>query len=157
MEFRLEQAKNNEQDILKNLLEFYLYDFNFYYEDDLNSKGRFDFIDTKPYFNNENYKAYFIKVNENFAGFILLIKNNNIQTIEEFWIMPKYRKGYFTFEVLKEIINMCNEEIEFIILNENERWLKVIRYLINKNFKILKTEKYIKWDVVEFTKFRIKK
>lgn len=157
MEFRLEQVKNQEQDILKNLLEFYLYDFNFYYEDDLNKNGRFDFIDIKPYFENSNNTPYFIKVNDNYAGFVLLAKTNDVNTIEEFWIMPKYRKGYFAFSVLKEIINLCNGKIEFIILNQNERWLKTIKYLVHKNFKMIKTEKYIKWEVVEFTKFQMEK
>ena len=140
MEFELIEVKEIEKDILKHLLEFYLYDFNFYYEDDLNEKGRFDFIDIEPYFNNKNNKAYFIKSKGNFAGFVLLVDNNNIQTIEEFWIMPKYRKGYFAFKVLEEIINKSNTKLEFIILNENERWLKAIKYLLNKNYKIIKTE-----------------
>ena len=58
--FELKVVKENDKDVLRNLLEYYLYDFNFYYEDDLNENGRFEFIDVEPYINNNNHKAYFI-------------------------------------------------------------------------------------------------
>lgn len=155
VDFEIIQIKEDEKEILKQLLEFYLYDFNLYYEDDLNNKGRFDFLNVEPYFNLNNHKAYFIKVKGNFAGFVLLIRNNGIYTIEEFWIMPKYRKGYFAFNVLSKIIDMCHGKVEFVILNQNEKWLNVVKYLANKNYKVINTEEFTRTDKVKFTRFQI--
>lgn len=36
----LEKVVKDKENILKQLLEFYLYDFNNYYEDDLSENGR---------------------------------------------------------------------------------------------------------------------
>lgn len=152
--FDLIRINKDNKTILENLLEYYLYDFNFYYEDDLKENGRFEFIDVEPYINSEN-KAYLITNNDKLAGFILIKKTENINIIEEFWIMPKYRKGMFAFKVLKQVFSELHGEVEFIILNKNKRWLEVIKYWINKNYEIIKTEKIIKWHTEEFTKFTI--
>lgn len=153
MNFNLEKVKKEEKETLKNLLEFYLYDFNFYYEDDLNSNGRFEFIDVEPYFQENGNMALFIKQEENYAGFVLISDKQEQKCIEEFWIMPKYRKGLFAFQVLKQIIKEIKGKIEFIIINENKRWLKTLNYLINKNYKIISKESIKKWETYDFTKF----
>lgn len=157
--FSLEPVKKEEERILQNLLEFYLYDFNLFYEDDLNANGRFEFIDTSEYFYKENYEAYFIKVVDKFAGFILINNNTELTKkgtrIEEFWIMPKYRKGYFSFDVLKKVFSKYSK-IEFMILEKNKRWLKAMEYFINKNYIILKQKELIKWETEKFKMYLIK-
>lgn len=65
--FELVTVNEINKMILENLIEFYLYDFNIYYEDDLNDNGRFEFIDVEPYINSDNNKAFFIKVNNYYA------------------------------------------------------------------------------------------
>ncbi len=153
--FEMFEVKKESQDVLENLLEYYLYDFNNYYDDDLNDKGRFEFIDVKPYINNENNKAYIIKVNNKYAGFILIKKTAELNSIEEFWIMPKYRKGMFAFKVLNSIFSQMNGKVEFLILNKNARWLKTVNYWIHKNYQVLKVQNVKKWDTEDFTKFTI--
>lgn len=155
IDFILEKVEKDKENILKNLLEYYLYDFNVFYEDDLNENGRFEFVETSNYILKDNYEAFFIKVNNNYAGFILI--NNKTQfakqpatRIEEFWIMPKYRKGLFAFRVLQYVFSMYGGEKEFLILMENKRWLKVIDYWIRKNYKIIKTQEITKWENVKF-------
>lgn len=153
--FDLVIVDRENKKILENLLEYYLYDFNIYYNDDLNENGRFEFIDVGIYINDKNNKAFFIKVNNNYAGFILIKQVEEINIIEEFWIMPKYRKGMFAFKVLKKILSEIHGKVEFIILNKNKRWLGVIKYLISKNYEILKVENIKKWETEDFTKFTI--
>ena len=104
MDFEFEKVSKEKSEILKNLLEYYQYDFNVYYNADLNENGKFEFIDIGLYFENENNQALFIKVKEKYAGFILVSNNTKYteegKNIEEFWVMPKYRKGMFAFRVL---------------------------------------------------------
>ena len=154
MNFYLEKVNKDQKNILDNLLEYYLYDFNIFYEDDLNENGRFEFIKTSEYFEKEKYDAYFIKVNNNYAGFVLI--NNQTELIdkgtriEEFWIVPKYRKTYFAFQILRELLRMYNENVEFMILEKNERWKKIIEYMINKNLKLINQKEILKWDSEKF-------
>ena len=51
MNIILEKVKKEEKEILNNLLEYYQYDFNIFYNDDLNKNGKFEFINTDKYFN----------------------------------------------------------------------------------------------------------
>lgn len=158
--FILEKVEKNKENILKNLLEYYLYDFNMFYEDDLNENGKFEFVNTSDYILKNNYEAFFIKVKNNYAGFILINNNTRFANqpatkIEEFWIMPKYRKGLFAFKVLKYIFSMYIGEKEFIILKDNKRWFKVFDYWLNKNYKVIKKENIIKWENVEFALYVI--
>ena len=153
--FELKVVKENDKDVLRNLLEYYLYDFNFYYEDDLNENGRFEFIDVEPYIYNNYFKAYFIIVDNHYAGFVLTSFGKEKSIVEEFWIMPKYRKGMFAFEVLKKVLSEMHGKIEFVILNKNERWLKVVDYWIRKNYQVLNVENIKKWETEDFTKYTI--
>ena len=75
--------------------------------------------------------------------------------VEEFWIMPKYRKGMFAFEVLTKVLSGMHGKIEFVILNKNERWLKVVDYWIRKNYQVLNVESIKKWETEDFTKYTI--
>lgn len=70
--------------------------------------------------------------------------------------MPKYRKEYFAFSVLKKLFSRYHNEIEFIILEQNKRWLKAINYFINKNYTILEKKDIIKWDTEKFKLYLIK-
>ena len=159
MEIKLEKVKIEEREILNNLLEYYQYDFNIFYDDDLNKNGRFEFIKTDKYFNKLGNQAFFVMVDEKYAGFILIsndtVYEKNAWSIEEFWIMPKYRKGMFCFQVLKKLVNKIKGKIEFIVLKENKRWLKTLNYWIEKNFIIEKKEDIKKWDNYDFTLFVI--
>ena len=159
MNIILEKVKKEEKEILNNLLEYYQYDFNIFYNDDLNKNGKFEFINTDKYFNKKENQAFFVKVDEKYAGFILISKSTEYENkgsfIEEFWIMPKYRKGMFSFKVLKELSNIIKGKIEFIVLKENKRWFKTLNYWIEKNFKIEKKEDIKKWDNYDFTLFVI--
>ena len=153
--FELKKVKENDKEVLRNLLEYYLYDFNYYYEDDLNENGRFEFIGVEPYINNNFYKAFFILVDNHYAGFVLTYTGKEKSVVEEFWIMPKYRKGMFAFEVLTKVLSKMNDKIEFVILNKNERWLKVVDYWIRKNYQVLSMENIKKWETEDFTKYTI--
>ena len=153
--FELKKVKENDKEVLRNLLEYYLYDFNYYYEEDLNENGRFEFIGVEPYINNNFYKAFFILVDNHYAGFVLTYTGKEKSVVEEFWIMPKYRKGMFAFEVLTKVLSKMNDKIEFVILNKNERWLKVVDYWIRKNYQVLSMENIKKWETEDFTKYTI--
>lgn len=153
--FELKIVEENDKEVLRNLLEYYLYDFNYYYEDDLNENGRFEFIGVEPYINNNFYKAFFILVDNHYAGFVLTYTGKEKSVVEEFWIMPKYRKGMFAFEVLTKVLSKMNDKIEFVILNKNERWLKVVDYWIRKNYQVLSMENIKKWETEDFTKYTI--
>ena len=151
MEFLFEKVDIEKKEVLENMAEFYQYDFNIYYSDDLNSKGRFGFINTNKYIDNDKNEAWFIKVENKYAGFVLISSDTyqikEGKCIEELWIMPKYRNGMFAIKVIKELFEKLQGKLEFIVMKQNERWLKVLEYIAKKNYKI-----EVKTDVKRFGK-----
>lgn len=138
MEFILETINKNNKYILDNVLELYQYEFNKFYNyyDDLNNDGRYGLIETNQYVDNVKYRAYLIKVNTKIAGFIMInsetrfVKNGIY--IAEFFIMPKYRKGYFSINVIKEIFRQNSGNIEIKVLTNNKKAFKLYKLLIDK-------------------------
>lgn len=47
---------------------------------------------------------------------------------------------------MEAIFKKINTKIEFIVLKKNERWLKVINYWIQKNYKVERKIDITKWD-----------
>lgn len=129
--------KNNEE-AFKNIYEFYLYDMSKFFSHDVDEKGRFANQNTEKYINNEMTDAILIKNNGKYAGFFLILKKKDINVIEEFGIMPKYRKGFFSYNVTKKLFIAEHKKTKFTILNENKKWLKCMEYFIKKNNDICK-------------------
>lgn len=138
MMFILEKINKDNKYILDNLLELYQHEFNKFYNyyDDLNDDGKYGFILTDKYITNTNYRAYLIKANAKIAGFIMInsetkFVRNGIY-IAEFFVMPKYRRGYFSINVMKEIFRQNQGNIEIKVLKNNKKAFKLYSLLINR-------------------------
>lgn len=138
MNFIFEKVDKNNKYILDNVLELYQHEFNKFYNyyDDLNDEGKYGFILTDKYITNTNYRAYLIKVNTKIAGFIMInsetkFVRNGIY-IAEFFVMPKYRRGYFSINVMKEIFRQNQGNIEIKVLKNNKKAFKLYSLLINR-------------------------
>lgn len=130
------KARENEMETFRNIYEFYLYDFSKFLELDVNENGRFFVNETEEYINNEYTDAILIKKDGKYAGSMLVLKKRDINVIEEFGIMPKYRNGFFTYKVIREYFLNNTKTTKFTVLNENKEWLKCIEYMIRKNSDI---------------------
>ncbi len=63
-----------------------------------------------------------------------VIKNGGFKYIAEFFVMPKYRKGYFSINVIKEILRQTPGNIEIKVLKNNIKAYKLYSLLINRLF-----------------------
>ena len=52
--------------------------------------------------------------------------------IAEFFVMPKYRRGYFSINVMKEIFRQNQGNIEIKVLKNNKKAFKLYSLLINR-------------------------
>ena len=142
--FNLLKINKDNKYVLDNVLEYYQYEFNEFYNfyDDLNKNGRYELIPTDEYICNSHYKAFLIIKEGKIAGFIMInnctkfIKSGNY--IAEFYIMPKYRNGFFSIDVLKYIIKKLQGNIEIKVLLANTKAYKLYELLFKRylfNFK----------------------
>lgn len=161
MDIEFKKISVNEKEIFKNILEFYSYDFCQYYNYDLNENGKFEKINVEKYFENNIYQVLFIVINKKIAGFIIKKEDETFKYVDEFWIMPKYRKGLLTYRVIKEFRKLMDGIWIFSILNNNDRWLKSLEVMLKKNedkCKIIAkrtTTCTFEWGEYEFTEFLV--
>jgi predicted acetyltransferase len=97
MNITIELIKNEEKEILRNLLEKYNYEFSQYENTDVNALGLYGYDYMDYYWTTKNKYPYFIKVNNILAGFAMVSDHPDVNietdfTMAEFTVLLKYRK-----------------------------------------------------------------
>jgi predicted acetyltransferase len=96
MNIIIRKATLNDNSVLRNLIEFYCYDFSEYTRDDVNEHGRYEYEWIDHYWTNADRNPFLITVDGQYAGFVLvrdIMRNGEtIHTIAEFFVMRKYRR-----------------------------------------------------------------
>lgn len=102
MKIEIKTVLKEEKEILKNLLEKYDYEFSQWDNRDVNRLGLYGYDYLDCYWTEENRFAYFIMVDDNLAGFVMVNDYPEVESadfvISEFFVMYKYRnKGVGKF------------------------------------------------------------
>lgn len=99
MQMELVPVGRDEKAILRNLLEKYDYEFSQYDLRDVNALGLYDYDYLDHYWTEENRWAFFIKVDGQLAGFVMVNNHADVpdepcdHAIAEFFVMHKYRRS----------------------------------------------------------------
>jgi|GEM_PF-166095 Predicted acetyltransferase len=92
------QAAEDQKSILRQLIELYEYDFSEFNDADVNASGLYGYTYLDHYWTEEKRSAYFVKVDRQYAGFVLVndytykMVDEDARSIAEFFIMRKYRR-----------------------------------------------------------------
>jgi predicted acetyltransferase len=144
--FLLMEISPAQLNVLSNLLQLYVHEINEYFGFSiaLDGNGRYRIKPADKYLSTG--WGYFIIVSCEYAGFILL--NNNTKAsegvfIEEFFILPRYRRGLFFQHVIYSLFSELKGPVEFRVLKRNRRALflfekMAMKYLSN----IVKTDEF---------------
>jgi predicted acetyltransferase len=97
MNFELIYAPKDCIDVIRNLMQFYIYDFSEYMDYDVEENGLYKaYPNLEEYWKEEGCKfPYIIKKGKKYVGFILVNKlktDKDCFSIAEFFIMKKYRR-----------------------------------------------------------------
>ena len=97
MNFELIYASKDCINVIRNLMQFYNYDFSEYINHDVEEGGLYKaYPDLEKYLEEEGYKfPYIIKKGEKYVWFVLVSKNKSDTdyfSIAEFFILKKYRR-----------------------------------------------------------------
>ena len=141
----LEEIKDQEK--LERLLQIYLHDVSLYFPIDFDSeKVMYVYDDITKYFEDNNYKAFYIKYNNNIAGFILLDIVNNVNVIQEMFVLNNYKKQGLGKKAVTEIFDMFKGDwlIKVLPLSKQAEmfWTKVISEYTNNNYEEERIGKY---------------
>lgn len=94
---RLEPVGETDREVLRQLLELYLYDFSEFTGEDVNQHGRYGYEYLDHYWTESTRYPFLLRVNDQIAGFILvrdqiLEDGLVVHSMAEFFVMRKYRR-----------------------------------------------------------------
>ncbi len=94
MEVEISRVSWSERYVLRNLAQFYIYEFTkFVPTIQLNDDGFFTPLPLDQYWSKDNKHPFFVKVDASLAGFVLVdtcTGEDRVHSIAEFFIMRKY-------------------------------------------------------------------
>jgi len=143
MDFELIYASRRYKGVIKNLMQFYIYDFSEYVGCDVEENGLFKaYLKLDDYWKEKNNKfPYIIKKDEKYIGFVLVKRfksKSNYFSIAEFFVMKRYRRTGIGKAAAKQIFNLHKGQWEVHQRENNkpaqEFWNKVINEYTNGEF-----------------------
>ncbi|WP_226676645.1 GNAT family N-acetyltransferase [Mesobacillus jeotgali] len=133
----LVRVKQEDEAILHNLIQFYIYEFTVFQDIKLEENGSFVPFDLKPYWSEPDLHAYFMIYNGELAGFAM-VESGDPNVILEFFIMRKfYRRGFGKIAAFKLFDQFPGKwSITQVEKNEPARnfWRKVIGDYTSGNY-----------------------
>ena len=141
MDIQLQAVSKEEEGVLHNLMQFYIYEFTKYMSSiKIKENGCFGRFNLDNYWTDPNHHAYFVKVDGLLAGFVLMQSEfkEEPNSIEEFFIMRGYEGKGIGSHVAEEIFAMFPGRWYVKQSEKNERarafWRKIISKCTKGNF-----------------------
>ncbi len=112
MDFELIKATIEYKNVIKKLMQFYMYDFSEYLKTDVEDDGSFAaYPHLEDYWTEENNRfPYIILKDQKYVGFALVrfteSEERNYFSIAEFFIMKKYRREGIGKSIAAQIFNL---------------------------------------------------
>lgn len=145
MNVTLTKVNKNEKKLLNNLMQLYLHDLSLYFSIDFDSKTCQYKYNLEAYFYN-NY-AYFIKVNNEIVGFILInkLEEDNYE-ISEIFILNNYKNKKIGKKAVNQIFDIYKGKWQIKVVPSSPKaesfWKKTISTYTDNNYKLIHTGKY---------------
>lgn len=136
MNIKLLPAAQEHKEAIKNLIQFYIYDFSEYGNYKVEENGLYaPYPHLEDYWQAENHRfPYIIKKDEKYAGFVLVRLIESAErtyfSIAEFFVMRKYRRTGIGKAVAEQIFNLHRGQWQVYQMESNQPaqafWHKVI-------------------------------
>lgn len=148
MNITLQPVLFEEREILSNLIEKYHYEFTQYEPRDVNKLGLYGYQYLDFYWTDEKRWAYFIVVDGNLAGFVL-VRNHPLEdtktdfVISEFFVMYKYRRSGVGRQAFLQVLDKHKGMWRICLHPKNIAsvcfWQKVINEHTKGQFELIKS------------------
>lgn len=117
------QALMTDKTVIKNLVQFYIYDFTEYTNERINEQGTYPILsDLHKYWENyDGYNAYLVKANGEIAGFVLVkqLEDERSHKLAHFFILRKYRRAGVGTQAARAIFSSVTGKWELNQLENN--------------------------------------
>jgi len=155
-------ATKEQQTILANLLELYLYDFTERWPFDIGDNGFYGYEYLPLYWQEPNRFPFLIYVAGKIAGFVLVQQGSPLENepqiwdIAEFFIMHKYRKQGIGTNVVHKVWQQFKGRWQVRVLQANiiarAFWVQAIEKFTGHEvaFVTIADKDNYKWDIFKF-------
>ena len=135
MTVQLLKASHQHKEMIKNLMQFYMYDFSEFINLDVEADGLFAaYPNLDDYWKDKNNFAYIIQKEERHIGFVLVrfieTAQRNYFSMAEFFVMKKYRRDGIGKTIAHQIFSFHKGEWEVYQKESNKPaqmfWNKII-------------------------------
>lgn len=143
MKVKLIQIDEIDRGILENLFHYYIYEMSGFLDLTPSSEGHFGFSKSQfdIYWESEGHQPYFIYVDEEIAGFVLLRKYPSMRAVtdvEQFFVLRKFNGKGVGKEAFKQITLLTPGKWQIRILFENTNglqfWKSAISNVVGQDF-----------------------
>lgn len=150
MEIGIRQVEVDEKEILRNLLEKYLYEFSQWDRCDVNALGLYGYDYLDHYWTQSGRHAFFIDVNNCLAGFVMVNDHPAVDeptdyAMAEFFVMHKYRRGGVGREAVRQIFERFKGRWQIRCHPKNEAsvrfWDSVVSEYTRGNYRVVRGHK----------------
>ena len=104
MAVEIEPVSYGDEDVLRRLIEFYIYDYSEYMGWDVDGDGVFGYRYLESYWTNADRHPFFIRVDGRLAGFAL-VRSGQPHDMAEFFIMRRYRRAGVGTEAARLVLS----------------------------------------------------
>jgi predicted acetyltransferase len=123
-----------DRELLRRMMELYLYDFSEFDGSDLDEHGVFGYGDLDYFWFEATHAAFLVTVDEKLAGFVLVdnevVIEENERSLCEFFVLRKYRRQGVGRQVATTVFDRLPAQWEVRVIAENQPaqafWRRVI-------------------------------
>lgn len=147
MNFELKQITFEDKSVLQNLMQLYQYDFSEFNQEIINRHGLFGYKYLDNYWTEEGRYPFFVLVEDELAGFVLIRQANGETEIAEFFIMRKFRGSNLGKDVARKIFERFPGNWQVAQEHDNKAaqifWRKVVEQYTNGKYESKEDERFI--------------
>jgi len=144
-------ASAEQEPILANLVELYIYDFSEFLDVNLRENGRFGYDRLSSYWIDPTRYPFLVRVDGDLAGFVLVQRGSqisgesNIWDMAEFFVVRSFRRSGVGMRVAHTIWSMFRGQWEVRVIGRNERakefWPRAIEQFLGRPIIPIRFEK----------------
>ena len=147
MEVSLVKIDKDDRNILENLFHYYVYEMSGFLALGPNQDGHFGFNKSQfdIYWESESHIPYFIYVNQELAGFVLIRKypsDLSSNDIDQFFVLRKFKGKGIGKKAFKLVTELISGKWQIRVLFENSSalhfWKSSVSNIVGQNYTLSK-------------------
>lgn len=124
MNIEIRTPSRSDRNLIRRMMELYLYDFSEFDDTDLDEHGHFDYGDLDYFWFESTHAAFLVTVEGKLAGFVLVdnesLLGSSERSVTEFFVMRKYRRQGVGSYIARQVFDRLPARWEVAVIDTNK-------------------------------------